>query len=519
MRFEQHLEHSGGEPAKELLWTLSSQGFVRSISSYFAKITAWNETDCRGKSFSSFIHPDDIARIKKSYPHLYQGETVQLDAFRCLTRKGSYLTFSLSLAPLVQNGILREVLVLGSHSQTEFDALEATTGNILPFLSTKEKSVPTTAFESAGMAKLLESLLANAPVGFALLDENLRFVCLNQAFSAMTGFSPEQQLGLTIRDFLPNIATVTTPLLERILLTGNSLLDHEITLQKTAASEASHYALMSFYPIPDGRGGTCGIAIIGVDITERKRANQKLKTASEKLARSNEALETFCHTVSHDLNEPLRTIACYVKLLERKCKGSFDEDADDYIQYTLQGTEHMRYLIDGLLDFARAGHSEVKTSVVDCGEIMRTVANDLKAVIQETGSTLTYEALPSLTGNRLLLLQVLQNLVANAIKFRSSEPCRVHVAAEKKPNEWVLSVADNGIGIKEKYLPTIFTPFKRLHAQSQYAGAGLGLAICQKNIERLGGKVWVTSEEGKGSLFSFSIPVAPSDEGSGHVLT
>ncbi len=492
---------------KQLLWTLSTQGIVNTLSSAASEITGWSEADCLGKPFHSFIHPEDTLRVEQCLPSLLRGETGVLGGFRCLARNGFYRTVSLSLVPSVQLGVVNELLVLGRLSSCETAASEGSLDNVFA-LGGREINPSHKALETAGVAKLLESLLANAPVGFALLDSELRLVCVNQTFSAMTGFSPEQQLRMSLAELLPLSAAVLEPMLRDVLSSGKSVPEFEVVLQKTPLVELSRYAQISFYPIPEEDGRICGVAAIALDITDRKRADIRLKKTSDELTRSNEALEVFCHTVSHDLNEPLRTIATYVTLLERKYRGVTDGEAGDYIQYAVRGTQHMRYMINGLLDYARAGHCELKPARVDCNEVVQSIVGDLKAIIEESGALVTCDALPLVLGDRLCLLQVLQNLIANAIKFRGTGICRVHVSAEPKGTSFTFSVADNGIGIKELYLPMVFRPFKKLHSQDEYPGAGLGLAISQKNIERLGGRIWVTSEVGKGSTFWFTLPGA-----------
>ncbi len=232
----------------------------------------------------------------------------------------------------------------------------------------------------------------------------------------------------------------------------------------------------------------------------------KLEHTLGDLQRSNKELEQFAYIASHDLQEPLRKVASFTQLLERRYKGEMGPDADRYIGYIVDGAKRMSMLISDLLCFSRIGTSTRKFAPADCNGVVRRVIEDLQKVIEEKGAVVTFDSLPSIIADETQLGMVFQNLIGNAIKFHGQEPPRVHASARREGNEWVFSVRDNGIGIEQDYFDRIFVMFQRLHSKAQFPGTGIGLAICKKVVERHGGRIWVESEFGRGSTFYFRIP-------------
>jgi PAS domain S-box-containing protein len=363
-----------------------------------------------------------------------------------------------------------------------------------------------------GLANLLDAMLGNAPVGFALLDERLRFICLNQMFSEMTGFSPSQQLGQPLRALLPEMARRLEPQMQKVLESGASVSELEVEFKSASGLEPSRFAQMSMYPIPDLQGNICGVATIALDVTDRKIAEAKLKRASDALARSNLALEEFSYIASHDLKEPLRTITTFIQLLRVRYHSKLDKEADTYITHVVDGAKRMQGLIEQILEYSRSGKIDRPSATVNCNAIVQEIIDNLGVALKEANAKVVYDFLPIVPGDEILLYQVFQNLIANALKFRGPTPPEIRISAKREIGAWTFSVADNGIGIDSKQFANIFSPFKRLHSRSEFAGSGLGLAICRKNVERQGGKIWVSSVVGKGSVFSFTVPAVPTGE-------
>jgi len=243
-----------------------------------------------------------------------------------------------------------------------------------------------------------------------------------------------------------------------------------------------------------------------IQMQERKQAEEALKDKTEELARSNRDLEQFAYVASHDLQEPLRMVTSYVQLLARRYKGKLDSDADEFIGFAEGGAIRMWKLINALLTYSRVGMQAKQLKSTDCETILIQSLNNLKVAIEENGAVVTHDPLPTVMADNSQLVQLFQNLIGNAIKFRRNEPSRVHVSASRNGDGWIFSVRDNGIGIAPEYAERIFIIFQRLHSREEYAGTGIGLAISQKIVERHGGRIWVESQAGKGATFYFTLP-------------
>jgi len=248
------------------------------------------------------------------------------------------------------------------------------------------------------------------------------------------------------------------------------------------------------------------IVVIIRNITEQKEAERKLAEKAQELVRSNAELQHFAYVASHDLQEPLRTVQSYLQLLERRYKDKLDSDANDFINYAVEGAKRMRELIEDLLSYARVTAQMKPIEPVDLMAAVDQVIGNLSGVIQESGVKITRDDLPTVMADRRQIAQLYQNLISNALKFRREEPPRVHLSARQNDDEWSLSVKDNGIGIDPRYVEKIFVIFQRLHSREEYVGTGIGLAICNKIVERHGGRIWVESQLDMGSTFFFTLP-------------
>jgi len=247
-------------------------------------------------------------------------------------------------------------------------------------------------------------------------------------------------------------------------------------------------------------------AHLSVELDERRRAEQQLARYAGELARSNAELEQFANVASHDLQEPLRMVSSFTQLLGKRYRGKLDQDADEFIGYAVDGATRMQRLINDLLAYSRVGTRGKPFKRADCEVIFREARDNLMKAIEESGAVVTHDPLPMVLGDEVQLIQLFQNLVANAIKFRSQESLQIQVSAERRGPEWVFAIKDNGIGIAPEQQERIFSIFQRLHHRSEYPGTGIGLALCKKIVERHGGRIWVESQPGEGSTFYFSIP-------------
>ena len=233
----------------------------------------------------------------------------------------------------------------------------------------------------------------------------------------------------------------------------------------------------------------------------------RLQEQAEELVRSNADLEQFAYAASHDLQEPLRVIAGYVNLLEERYADQLDQDARDFIGFAVDATHRMRTLINDLLEYSRVESHGNPFETVDCDSALLEAIADLEVSIAESDATVTSDPLPEVFGDPVQIAHVLENLIANAIKFRKDEESpAIHVSSHRNGDGWEISVQDNGIGIRPRYHDRIFGMFKRAHKRSKYPGTGIGLALCSKMVERHGGRMWVDSQVGQGSTFHFTIP-------------
>jgi light-regulated signal transduction histidine kinase (bacteriophytochrome) len=251
-----------------------------------------------------------------------------------------------------------------------------------------------------------------------------------------------------------------------------------------------------------GENGRYSVVVAFTDITERREAQEALE-------RSNAELAQFAYVASHDLSEPLRMVSSYLQLLRRRYHGQIDEDADEFIDFAVEGANRMRALIEDLLAYSRAGRS-AEPRPVDTGYIMADVLSSLAAAVADARAQVAVGPLPSVLGDRVAIAQLLQNLVANALKFRHGPGVHVWVSAEAEDGMWRFSVADDGIGIDARHRERVFKMFQRLHDRESFEGTGIGLAICRKIVERHGGRIWVDGREGGGTVFSFTLPGVPA---------
>ncbi len=356
------------------------------------------------------------------------------------------------------------------------------------------------------------SLFENMLDGFAyckmLFDDHGRpidFVYLevNSAFERLTGL--KNVIGKKVTEVIPGIKESYPELLEiygRVALTGQPE-KFEIDFKPLKAwFSISVYSTEKEY-----------FAAVFDNITERKRAEDELKKRAEdelkkrteELARSNAELEQFVYIASHYLQEPLRTVSNFSQLLAKRYKGELDVKADQFIGFIVDGATRMQEMIDDLLAYSRVSTRTKPFEPTNCETVFDQALANLKEAIEESDALVTHDPLPTVLADASQMVQLFQNLLSNAIKFRKEKP-RITVSAVQRGNEWLFLVQDNGIGIAPEFMEHIFKMFEREHASAEYPGTGIGLAICKKIVERHGGRIWVESEQGKGSTFYFTIP-------------
>lgn len=394
------------------------------------------------------------------------------------------------------------------------------------------------AAELQEQAQLLD--LAHDAIVVRELDGQIVF--WNQGASQLYGWSKDEALGQRTHEFFK---TEFPQPLEQIMGTIQDAGFWEGELRHTCKDSRNIVVASRWVSTPGGRTQGPGILETNNDITERKRAEEALRRAhdeleirvrertselewsngllqmeiqerkrteaalalrSEELARSNAELEQFAYVASHDLQEPLRMVGSFVQLLERRYKDVLDAKGREHISYAVDGARRMQLLIQDLLAFSRVGTQGKEFAPTNFNSVVRSVLHDLRETISESGAKVNCVSLPTLPADDTQMVQLFQNLISNALKFRGEQSPRIQITAEPSEGNWKFAVKDNGIGIDQRHSERIFLLFQRLHSRREYAGTGIGLAICKKIVDRHGGKIWVESEPGKGSTFLFTLP-------------
>lgn len=357
------------------------------------------------------------------------------------------------------------------------------------------------AEELAREKALTESIMNSAPGIFYVIDAEGKFVRFNRNMETVTGFSAEElmergPLGLFDEEEAARVAARIMEVFE----TGDSTV--EASFLTRDGQKIPHFFTGSRI-LQDGQPLLIGL---GVDISDRKEAEDRLREVNEELARSNKDLEQFAYVTSHDLQEPLRAVASCTQVLADRYKGKLGKDADDYIGFAVEGAQRMQQLIRDLLSYSRVNTRGKDPEPVDAGRVLDRVLTNLTSAIAEGGASVTHDEMPTVRADPTQLMQVLQNLVGNAIKFSGDGSSVIHVSAVRNGRFWQFMVRDNGIGIDPKYTERIFGVFQRLNKRRDYPGTGIGLAICKRIVERHGGRIWLESAVGEGTTFHFTIP-------------
>jgi PAS domain S-box-containing protein len=352
--------------------------------------------------------------------------------------------------------------------------------------------------------QLLDSVVEGTTDPIYVRDLENRFTLANSACSKVFDLTVDQVLGRTLRELLPSDSYYAVAQSDQeILCAGDTR-----TVEETAEIDGIvRTYLTTKGPYRDADQKTIGTIGIARDITERKNSELQLVKTVGELKRSNDELQQFAYVASHDLQEPLRMVASYTQLLGKRYKGRLDSDADEFIAFAVDGCNRMQRLIQDLLAYSRAGTTGKVLREISGESALKDALTNLRATIEQSGAVVTHDSLPALTTDGMHLTQVFQNLVGNAIKYRSAAVPHVHISAAKnRGKEWIFAVQDNGLGIDPRYFERIFILFQRLHGRDEFEGTGIGLAICKKLVEQLGGRIWVESQLGKGSTFYFVLP-------------
>jgi PAS domain S-box-containing protein len=362
---------------------------------------------------------------------------------------------------------------------------------------------------------LLHTTLTSIGDAVIATDDAGRVTFLNGVAERLTGWTQSQARRQPLRKVLDIVNEETREIVEspvdKALREGVvvGMANHTVLISRDGAEWPIDD---SAAPIRNAQGTVIGVVLVFRDVSERRQSELQLRRLNQDLLRTNQDLQQFSYAASHDLKEPLRTVATCLQLAVRKYSGKvLDKEAAQLMEAAVAGAHRMHALVEALLEYSRAGEvAESTIEPVRVDTVVRDAIATLRSAIAETNATVSYGQLPVVTANPLHLAQVFQNLIGNALKYRSDQPPRIAVSALEQDQQWVFTVEDNGIGIEPEYQAQIFGIFKRLHGH-EYPGTGIGLAICKKIVDRHGESLWVESGLGRGSRFSFTLPRRSGD--------
>jgi PAS domain S-box-containing protein len=466
------------ESLPQLFWTCRADGPCDYLSRQWIEYTGIPEAEQLGYGWLEQLHPDDRQRVINEWMEKVKtGEFFDI-GFRIRRADGMYRWFKTRAVPWHD---AKNQIIKWYGSNTDVDDLQ------------------TSLDAQRRLATIIES--TSDMVGTA--DPEGRIIYLNSAGRKMLAIGEEESLDdKNITNFIPDRYRkfVFSDQIPDTLRDGTWNGEMELLNQQNREIPVS--AVLVAHKTPEGK--PMSLSAIARDITQRKQMEEQLKKNLEDLRRSNEELEQFAYVASHDLQEPLRMVASYTQLLEKRYREQLGPDAREFIYYAVDGATRMQVLINDLLEYSRVTTRGKAFEKIDISELLGRVIVNLKHKIQETKALITTGELPVISGDDSQILRVFQNLIDNALKFNVSEQPLVQIDSRPSGDCFIISVKDNGIGIEEQYKEKVFTIFQRLHSRKDYPGTGIGLAICKRIVERHGGKIWFESEPGMGTTFFFT---------------
>lgn len=480
------------ENARDIVWRTDMEGNVQYVNPAVEKMLGLPVEEAEGVLIDRYMAPESIEKTREWIRDaLREGKTGFQGEVEYLHHDGSIVDGEYNVS-IVKDDTGRAI------------GLEGVSRDI-----TDRKRAQRALKESQESYSLLFETMPNGWAHHRMVyDDQGRpvdyvFLEVNRAFERFTGLKAADIRDKGVREVIPGIEEAEPNLIEvygKVASTGV-----ETSFELFFEPFDKWYSVSASSP----RKGYF-VAVFD-DITTRKKAEEKLQSTLDELARSNQELEMFAYVASHDLQEPLRMISSYLQLLEKRYKNRLDPDADEFIHFAVDGAARLQRLINDLLSYSRLSTHGNPFEPVDCNTLLEEVLAGLEVAIEEKKGLVTHGPLPTVNADRTQLARVIQNLLSNAIKFSGDGPPEVHLSAETGHGEWVFSVRDNGIGMEPRFHDRIFSVFQRLHGR-EYPGTGIGLAVCRKVVERHGGRIWVESEPGKGTTFSFSMPELPQEK-------
>jgi PAS domain S-box-containing protein len=342
------------------------------------------------------------------------------------------------------------------------------------------------------------------PYGGWMADASGEIIHISPSFLELLGINKEKVFQKGWINFLPKNESQHIKKIWENSLKSKTTFNAEFEIK--GKDGILHSIFSTAHPLLDNKGNVRYWVGIHLKNDEQKKTKKELDKLVDKLKQSNEQLQQFAYIASHDLQEPLRMVASFTQLLEKRYKDKLDEEGLEFISFAVDGAKRMKDLIDGLLSYSRVSTHGKEPEITDVQGLIDSILLNLDILIKETDAEIIYENLPLIYADKNQLFQLFQNLILNGIKYRSEEKPVIKITASHENSAWLFAVSDNGIGIEKKFFEKIFVIFQRLHSRDKYQGTGIGLAVCKRIVENMGGNIWVESEVNKGSTFYFTIP-------------
>jgi PAS domain S-box-containing protein len=466
------------EASLDPLVTISADGKITDVNKATEDVTGYTREELIGSDFSDYFTEPEKARI--GYKKVFTEGYVK-DYPLAIYHKQGRITDVLYNATVYRN------------RTGEIQGVFAAARDVTERKRAEEKLLAASLYSRSLLEASLDPLVTISKEG--------KITDVNKATEDVTGYNRKELIGSDFSEYFTRPQEARAGYLK--VFTEGLVKDYPLTIRHKSGRITEVVYNASLYRNPQGE--IQGVFAAARDITVRKLMENELRQTVEKLQQSNAELEQFAYVASHDLQEPLRMVASYVQLIERRYKGKLDSDADEFIGYAVDGANRMRGLIDDLLTYSRVGRLGKPFELTNLETTLSVVLLNLQALISETDAQVTHDILPVVIADGGQLVQLFQNLIGNAIKFHGKEPPQIHVSVQTKDTEYLFSVQDNGIGIAPEYFDRLFKIFQRLHTREEYPGSGIGLAVCKKIVERHGGRIWIESQEGKGSTIYFTL--------------
>lgn len=500
------------EATSQIVWDAHPDGHFPPPQPGWEAFTGQTPGEYGGAGWLDAVHPDDRPGTLRDWRRAMQTEQHYLTEHRLRRADGTYVPMQArAVAVRDENGAIREWVGIHTDMSAVRDAQQA----LIDLNADLERRVQERTLALADLTRFSTLLLTAAGEGIFGLNPDGVTTFANPAAARMLGYSVERMIGASQHDLVHHHHADGRPYELRECPIHQTLQDGQTRrVEQDVMWHAQGHAVPVAYvvtPTHDKNGRPSGAVVMVQDITERERAQEQLRELIEDLERSNQDLEQFAYVASHDLQEPLRTIGSYTELFARRYQGQLDPRADQYLHYMQDAVLRMRSLIQDLLGFARVGRHDTLLERVPLDDLLRAAAQNVRGTLDDGGGTLDWRTPHAVLGQPSLLIQLITNLISNGLKFRAEDrPAHVQVTSHLEGEFVRVTVQDNGIGIAPEYHARVFDIFQRLHRREQYAGNGMGLAICRKIVEFHGGRIWLESAPAQGSTFHLTLPVAPS---------